>query len=223
MSKVLVIAPHLDDEALGCGGTIIKHSAAGDEVYVAFVAHRVYDHEYNDQKMQEELAHMEEAMKILGYKEYAYLAFPDERLNLQIREIIIELEKYLKNLKPEFVYSPFYQDNSLDHRAVADAVRIIMRPASANFVKRWMLYETASTTEQSPPLSGTVFHPNYYVDISGCMEKKLEATSCYEFETKEFPHPRSPEALKALAVKRGTEAGTGQAEAFMLMREIVKI
>jgi LmbE family N-acetylglucosaminyl deacetylase len=219
MNKVLVIAPHLDDEALGCGGAILKHAANGCDVHVAFIAHRVYDHKFDAEKMAVELSHMEKAKSILGYKEYAYFDMPDEELDKHVQKVIINLEEYVYNIKPDIIYSPFFQDNHQDHRAVAEAIRVVLRPAAATFVKRWLIYETPSSTEQTPPMPGAFFQPNSYIDIKDVLDKKLDAFRCYETESREYPHPRSLEAIKHLAAKRGIEAAMEYAEAFMLMRE----
>jgi LmbE family N-acetylglucosaminyl deacetylase len=162
---------------------------------------------------------MEKAKSILGYKEYAYFDMPDEELDKHVQKVIINLEEYVYNIKPDIIYSPFFQDNHQDHRAVAEAIRVVLRPAAATFVKRWLIYETPSSTEQTPPMPGAFFQPNSYIDIKDVLDKKLDAFRCYETESREYPHPRSLEAIKHLAAKRGIEAAMEYAEAFMLMRE----
>ena len=218
MNKILIIAPHLDDEVLGCGGIIAKHTVSGDEVYVAFIANRVYAHKYEPTRMKIELEHLKKAKDLLGYKDYVFFDLPDEKLYLYIQEIIINLEKYVDIIKPDIVYSPFIQDNNQDHRAVAEAVRVVLRPSYASFVKKWLMYETPSSTEQSPSIYGS-FKPNYYIDIENYLERKLDALDCYETESRNFPHPRSREALKCQAMKRGIEINCNLAEAFMIVRE----
>lgn len=219
-NKILIIAPHLDDEVLGCGGTISSHVCKGDIVHVLFVANRVYEHVFDAEKMRLEISHMEKAKLILGYQHYTCLDFPDEQLYLHLQGIIIGLERIISQFKPSIVYSPFYQDNNQDHRAVADAVRVALRPSAVSFVRRWLMYEIPSSTEQSPPLPGYAFQPNYYIDILPFLDAKLEALACYETEARPFPHPRSPEAIRNLATKRGSEVLLSVAEAFVLLREI---
>lgn len=219
--KVLIIAPHLDDEVLGCGGTIAKLAAEGNSVYVCFIAHRIYNHKYDKRKMTTELKHAEKAKNVLGYKEYCLLDLHDERLDQCIQDIIIPLEKYVYTLKPEIVYSPFINDNNQDHWAVAKAVQVVLRPLAATFVKRWMIYETPSSTEQTPSPGIMPFSPAGYVNIERYLNQKLKALAEYETESRTYPHPRSPEAIKALAMSRGVEAGIKLAEAFMFARETV--
>ena len=217
--KVLVIAPHMDDEVLGCGGTIARHVECGDNVFVCFVAHRVYNHQFNDERNEVEKKHANRAKEVLNYKESVFFGLNDERLDACIQDIVIPLEDYVSKIKPDIVYSPFYGDNNQDHRAVFDAVRIVIRPSAADFVKRFLVYEILSSTEQSPPLYKNAFLPNYYVDVSRYIDVKMEAFRCYETEKRIYPHPRSEEALKVQAQKRGIEIGFGYAEAFMVLRD----
>jgi LmbE family N-acetylglucosaminyl deacetylase len=216
---VLIIAPHLDDEVLGCGGVVARHVAEGDEVNVCFIAHRVYDHVYDEDKMKVEMEHALKAKEIMGYQGVHFLNLNDERLDTSIQDIIIPLEKYVNNLKPSVIYSPFCNDNNQDHQAVAKAVQVILRPVAAHFAQRWLMYETPSSTEQAPSVGVLGFQANVYCDISDYLDIKLKAIACYETETRPYPNPRSPEGLKALAMKRGMEASLNYAEGFMMVRE----
>ncbi len=218
--KVLVISPHMDDETLGMGATIAKHASNRDDVYVCFIAHRVYIREFDREKNQIEVNHALSAKKILGYKEARFLDLNDERLDASIQDILIPLEKFIEEVDPNLVYSNFYGDNHQDHRAVFQAVRVAIRPFADYAPKKWLLYETPSSTDQSPPVPSETFIPNFYVNVEDFLEKKLNACACYETEKRQFPHPRSPESLKALASKRGSEIGFKCAEAFMIMRDL---
>lgn len=217
--KVLIIAPHMDDEVLGCGGTIAKHVDNKDNVYVSFIAHRIYSHKFDKKKNEIEKKHAIKAKEILGYKGSIFFELNDERLDTAIQDIIIPLEKYVLKIKPEIVYCPFQKDNNQDHRAVFDAARVVLRPVATPFINNVYMYEVPSSTDQSPPLAENVFLPNYYADITKYIDKKIEAFKCYETEKRVYPHPRSKEALKVLAQKRGTEIGFKYAEAFMIIRE----
>lgn len=216
---VLVIAPHLDDEVLGCGGVITRHVAQGDKVHVCFVAHRVYDHVYDAEKMEIEKEHALKAKEIIGYHDLHFLGLNDERLDACIQDIIIPLEEYITQIKPQIVYSPFCNDNNQDHQAVAKAVQVVLRPVAIPFIERWLMFETPSSTEQAPSVGILGFQPNVYYDIGGYLDMKLKALSCYETEARSYPNPRSPEGIKALAMKRGMECGLGYAEGFVMARE----
>jgi len=219
LNKVLVVAPHLDDEVLGCGGAIVAHVERGDMVHTCFVAHRVYDHVYDEVRMEAQRKNAAQAAVELGYDKMSFLDLPDERLDESLQRIIIPLEEYARQVNPDVVYSPFGGDNNQDHRAVARAMQVVMRPMGPVKAKRWLLYEVPSSTEWAPNVGGPMFRPTVYLDVKGTLHKKSEALRCYEDECRPYPNPRSPEGLKALAMKRGMEAGMEYAEAFMLARE----
>ena len=216
--NILVVAPHMDDEVLGVGGTIAKHKASGDRVWVIFAANRVYNHQYDEEKNLLEKTHAMEAKSILGYDEAVFLNLNDERLDVAVQDILIPLEEHITEIIPEAIYVPFYGDNHQDHRAVFDAVRVAVRPLAADFIKGIYMYDVPSSTEQSPPLPSSAFLPNHYVNTTDFIDKKIAALLCYQTEKRVYPHPRSPEAVRVLAQKRGIEVGFGLAEGFMILR-----
>lgn len=218
--KVMVIAPHMDDEVLGMGGTIAKHVANGDEVHVCFVAHRVYEHKYDEEKNRAEIECALKAKEILGYKEAKFFNLNDERLDACIQDVLIPLEAYLNEIKPEVVYINHGGDNHQDHKAVFQAGMVALRPFVNTGIKRVLCYEAPSSTEQSPPLSELAFLPNFYVNIEKYLKTKIDALHCYQREKREFPHPRSDKAVEVLAMKRGSEVGLKAAEAFMVIKEL---
>lgn len=219
MNNVLIIAPHMDDEVLGCGGIIAKHKDNGDSVSVIFIAHRVYNHCFDEQRDNIEKSHATKAKDVLGYDDAIFLDLPDERLDTAVQDIIIPLEKNIDIIKPSIVYIPFSGDNNQDHRAVYNASRVVLRPSATPFVNSVYMYEAPSSTDQSPPLPENMFYPNYYVNISSYIGLKITALNCYETEKRDFPHPRSEKGLRVLAQKRGMEIGFEYAEAFMILRE----
>ena len=217
--KVLVVSPHMDDEVLGVGGTIAKHVENGDEVYVCFVAHRIYNHKYNKIASDKEMENALEAKKVLGYRDAKFLNLNDERLDLCLQDILIPLEGYVSEINPEFVYINHGGDNHQDHKAVFRAAMVAIRPAVAKGIKKVLVYESPSSTEQSPPIPEYAFLPNFYVNIEKYINKKIQALKCYERESRKFPHPRSLEGVEVLAKKRGVEIGFSTSEAFVILRE----
>jgi len=217
--RILVISPHMDDEVLGVGGTIARHVSEGDDVYVCFIAHRIYDHKYDEAKNKFEVECALKAKKLLGYKEAEFFNLNDERLDACVQDIIIPIENYVKKVDPEIVYVPHRGDNNQDHRAVFEAAMIVLRPSANRNIKRILCYEVSSSTEQSPPFEESAFLPNFYANIEEHLRTKIEALRCYKTEKRGFPHPRSDKGIEILAMKRGIEAGFKAAEAFVLVRE----
>lgn len=219
--NILIIAPHMDDEVLGCGGVIAKHTADGDNVSVCVIANRAYGHKYDSELINKQKTHALAAKAILGYKDLTFLDLPDEQLDSKTLDVLVPLESYIKVIKPEVVYMNHRGDSNQDHKAVFKAAVIACRSFGIESIKKILCYEVLSSTEQSPALPETMFMPNYYIDISRYIDKKKKALECYTDELRSFPHPRSIEGIEILAKKRGMEIGYKYAEAFCLIRQKV--
>jgi len=218
--RVLVIAPHMDDEVLGPGATIARHVAGGDEVTVVVVANRAYGHEYDPELTSREKRSCSAAQGHLGYQNLINLELPDEKLDAQQIDIIIPIENVLNKASPEVVYIPHRGDYHQDHRAIADAMHVICRPYAETRVDIIRVYETTSSTGYAPSQSDWPFLPNWYVDVSKTLDRKIAAMACYEEEGRAYPHPRSPEGIQIHAQSRGMEVGLDAAEAFVSLRNV---
>ncbi|MDA0798819.1 MAG: PIG-L family deacetylase [Chloroflexi bacterium] len=219
--NVLVIAPHMDDEVLGCGGTIARHVDAGDDVHVSVVCNRAYDQTYDTIAIDAEKRCADEARLVLGYQGLRFLDLPDEKLYAHLQEAIMAIEQAVADVQPEIVYTSFGGDLHQDHRTVAHAVSIVLRASAAPSVRRALAFEVPSGTDQALAGGGETFAPNVFVDIASQLDRKISGMQAYAREMRAFPHPRSLEMLTAKARSRGAQAGLAAAEAFVLLREIV--
>ena len=217
--RVLIIAAHMDDEVLGTGATIAKHVKAGDDVTVCVVCKRAYDHKFDPAINQEEKTATRRAAQILGYNKVEFLDLRDELLDERVLDVIVPLEECITRIRPDVVYTHHRGDSNQDHRAVLQASLIACRPISNHKVKKLLCYEVPSSTDIAPAFPEYAFQPNYWVDVAGFVDRKIEAMKAYVREMKEFPHPRSAKGIEVLAQKRGMEIGFGAAEAFMLVRD----
>lgn len=218
MSKILVIAPHPDDEVLGCGGTIAKHTARGDSSWLCVVT-KAYTPQWSKEFLKNRPEEIKKANKILGIKETFFLDYPSLRLDtIPQKELNDAIFKVLKQVLPDILYIPHKGDLNKDHRLVFEASLVATRPIISN-TKKILTYETLSGTEWGQAIEP--FIPNVYENISKTLKKKLEAIKAYKSELKTPPHPRSLEIIQALAKKRGSEVGMEFAEAFALVREII--
>lgn len=217
--KVLVVAPHPDDEVLGCGGTIIKHVKSGDEVYLCVVT-KSYTPDWTENYIKKEMEELGGSSKVLGIKETFLLDLPAVKLDLLGQKKINDsLFDVFEKIRPECLYIPFYGDINKDHRCISEAALVAARPRPEQYIKKIIAYEVPSSTEWGA-LAGNYFKPNLYSDISSVFEKKKESMSCYKTQLKDYPHPRSLDGIEILAKKRGMEAGLKYAESFILLREI---
>lgn len=219
--KVLVIAPHPDDEVLGCGGTILKHKYNSDDVIVCIVSVRnqplftedMHVEQFIEVKKAHEVLEVDESI-VLDFDSVMLDKVPHYKLNESLANIV-------NKVKPDIVYIPFVGDIHLDHQLVAKSALVACRPISKHVINRILMYETQSETEWNFPKSENIFIPNVYEDITDFIEKKLDAMNQYKDQKKEFPHPRSNEKIKALAAMRGGVVSINYAEAFMLVRDII--
>jgi len=210
----------MDDEVLGCGGTIVRHVQAGDAVTVCIVANRAYDHVYDDAKIAREKDACHAAKAVLGYGELTFLDLPDERLDHRQIDLIVPIETVVGKSRPDIVYVPHRGDLNQDHRAVFEAARVACRPHAAHRVRSVRAFEVPSSTDQVTMVSEWPFAPTLYVDITSALDEKIKAMRCYQVESRPFPNPRSPQGLTAHARKRGMEVAVVAAEAFMVLRDL---
>jgi len=215
--KILVFAPHNDDEVLGVGGTIAKLASQGNEVFVCEVTSWL-DHpeETNELKKQAIEAH-----NILGVKESFFLDLPV--VHLKETATHIKNKKFcdiVNEVKPEIAFIPHIGDMHVDHAETAMAAMVALRPLENSQLKHIYTYETLSETEWNLPNVVNGFIPNVWCDVTDTYEKKVEAMKCFTGQLRAFPHPRSIEAIEALSKLRGSTIGVNYAEAFMLTREV---
>jgi LmbE family N-acetylglucosaminyl deacetylase len=219
--RVLVVAAHPDDEALGCGGTMARHALAGDSVDVVFMADGVFSRTTAGLDARRDSAL--KACGILGASAPTFFEFPDQKLEtVGFLEIVQAIEPIIARLQPTVIYTHHGGDLNLDHRIVHQAVMTAMRPMPASTYRAIYAFEVASSTEWASSAIGEAFRPDHFVDINATIDRKFEALQAYAQEMRDFPHARSYEALQALAVVRGAGVGIPSAEAFVTLRSIVR-
>lgn len=222
MNKVLVIAVHPDDETLGCGGTILKHKAQGDEVYWLVVTGPIKgDHPaFTDEFIAKRDALVDKVSETYGFNETIKMNLPTQKLHaLDLKDIIVNMSDVIKRIQPDTIYMMYNNDVHSDHRVAFDAAYSCTKSFRYPFIKRILMIEALSETEFAPAIPGTSFCPNVFVDITPFIDKKLEIMSLYDTEMMPEPYPRSLSSIKALARVRGSRAGVKYAEAFQLLYE----
>lgn len=224
MKKILVIAPHADDEVLGCGATMAKACANGDEVYVLICtnasvgAPELFDVDSISQVRSEAVT----AHKLLGVKDTFFLEFPAPVLDQYPRyKMSNEMVEIIKKTGVDTVYVPHRGDCHKDHAIIHDCAMVACRPLTNCAVKHIYAYETLSETEWGEPISAEFFVPVKYntFDVEE-FQKKLDAMSCFKSQLYSFPGSRSLEAIEALAKYRGCTVSAVRAEAFEVLRDI---
>ncbi|AAZ18520.1 putative LmbE-like protein [Psychrobacter arcticus 273-4] len=221
MSKIiLVVAAHTDDEAMGCGGTIARHIAEGDEVHLLFMTDGVGSREVLAEEVIDRSSAAQQAAKILGVSSFTNLSFPDNRMDsVALLDIVKEVEVKISEIKPEIIYTHHIGDLNIDHQVTHKAVMTACRPQPGFSVKTIYAFEVLSSTEWQTSNSA-LFIPNVFIDITDYLPVKMDASKAYYNEMREVPHSRSLQHIELLARHRGYTVGVHAAEAFMLVREI---
>jgi LmbE family N-acetylglucosaminyl deacetylase len=223
MSKVIIISAHPDDETLGAGGTILKHKQNGDEVNWLIVTNVFESEGFSKERVMSRKQEIEEVSKSYSFNKVYNLGYPTMKLNdTLLLNLVNKISQIFQELQPEIIYVMNRSDAHSDHRIVFDAVMSCTKSFRYPYVKKVLMYECLSETEFAPILPEKVFQPNYFVDISEFLNKKIAIMKIFDSELGEHPFPRSIKNIEALATYRGATIGVNHAEAFQLIKFIDK-
>jgi len=218
--KILIVAPHPDDEILGVGGTMAKLTSQGHEVNVLVVSGHLPPL-YKRESYEKTLIEAYQALTILGVSNSKFLEIPATMIgDIPVNELNDMVLQVVNDIKPHMVFCP-YPDRHIDHRLIFDSVMVATRRIGVGKeIEIIAAYETLSETHWNAPYIEPNFTPNWVIDITDYIEDKLKALKCYKSQISEFPSPRSIEAVEALAKFRGTQAGFGYGEGMHIIRKI---
>lgn len=228
---LLIIAPHPDDEVLGCGGLIKQIKDKGGKVYVLFLTVGDTD-DYRKEGMSsgsERMSEIDNVAKFMKYNDYR-IAFPGNKYHLRLDQIAqLDLMKELENgplslnkIQPTIVATPYLSDYNQDHRAATMALFGATRPAPHDQkpLQRVILgYESVPTAGWWDSSASKM---NLYLHLSGEeLKAKMKGLELYSSQVRTGNHPRALASIKKLAAMRGIESGVDAAEAFYCYRIIV--
>ena len=212
MSKIIIISAHPDDETLGAGGTILKHKKNGDEVHWLIVTDVFESEGFSNERVMSRKQEIENVSKLYSFNNVYNLGYPTMKLNDTVLfELVNTISLIFQELQPETIYVMNRSDAHSDHRIVFDAVLSCTKSFRYPYVKKVLMYECLSETEFAPILPERVFQPNYFVDISNFLDKKIEIMKIFDSELGEHPFPRSIKNIEALATYRGATVGVNYA------------
>ena len=210
--KILIIAAHPDDEALGCGGTIIKLKEKC-EIFTIFMTDGVSSRKSNKKKKERKIRReaCTKLFKFLKIKKPIFLNLPDNQLDkVPLLKIVKKIEKYLYKINPDEVFTHYENCLNIDHKITFQATITACRPIKKLNIQKILSFEIPSSTDWS--LSKKTFNPNYFINITNQISKKINALKYYKMELREDPHSRSLNSIKALAKIRGASCGVMFAE-----------
>ncbi len=220
--RILVVAAHPDDETLGCGGALAKFADAGARCMILLLGGGLAARGVTDRgelsRIRRDAA---SAGAVLGAERVEVLDFPDNAMDAApLLHIVQAVEAAIATFEPDTVITHHAGDLNIDHGLACRAVVTATRPFAGVCVREVWAFEVLSASEWGFGATGERFTPQIFVDVSGTLERKLQALRCYPSEMGAFPHPRSEEAVAALARRRGAQSGFQAAEAFQLIRAL---
>lgn len=225
-NRVLVVAAHPDDEVLGCGATIARLAREGAEVHIAILGEGVtsrYEKEERPDRHLLESLHgaSRRVATLLGAKDLSLHNLPDNKFDtVPLLDVVKIIEEIIREVRPRTVYTHHGGDLNVDHAITARAVLTATRPVAGCPVRELLAFEVPSSTEWAFQQIEPAFRADVFMDVQATIEAKIKAMELYEGETRPFPHPRSAEALRAIARRWGSVVGAEYAEAFSLVRSI---
>lgn len=228
MSTILIVAAHPDDEILGCGGTIARRTAEGDEVHVLILAEGITSRGLEQDRQRQAPAvqilreQAQKAHALLGTSTLNFHDFPDNRMDsVDLIDVIKVVEHHISNVKPHIIYCHHSGDLNIDHRIVFQAVVTATRPIPGQTVNTVLAFEVPSSSEWNFGEIQGAFTPNHFVDITATLKTKKSAMAVYKGELRPWPHPRSLNAIEHTARTHGSAIGREAVERFQVVRNIV--
>lgn len=219
MKKILVLSPHQDDETLGCCGTLLKHQSLKEKIFCMNFTEMKANTNYTSAQIKTRRKEIEKIKKLYKFDQYINLGYPTRYLDsIPFNEILERTVKEVNKIKPSVIYIPHSGDIHTDHKIVNRIGSNFTKSFRFKYVKKILAYETISETNFNFSRN-KIFNPNIFINISKFINKKITILKNYKSEINRHPHPRSEQAIKSLAILRGSQSGYEFAEAFELIKE----
>lgn len=220
--NIIIIAPHPDDETLGCGGTILRYLEQKQNLFWVIITKVKINNAYDKYFVKKRKDQIKKVKKEYNFKKIFQLNIEPSAINKSNSlQIIKKIKKIFNEVKPNIIFSPYENDVHTDHQILSTAIQSNIKWFRQSNLNEVFLYETLSETNFNR-FSKDTFRPNTYINISKFINKKMSIMKIYKSEIKKHPFPRSLKAIKSLAVLRGSESGFNAAEAFISIYKSIK-
>jgi LmbE family N-acetylglucosaminyl deacetylase len=227
--KIMLVVAHPDDELLGLGASMnLLINSYTVQTHVVILGEGITsrsdsrDTEVWTNELKKHKANILAAQKEIGYQGVSIYDFPDNRFDsVALLDIVKVVEKEKALFNPAVIFTHHGGDLNIDHQRTFEAVMTACRPMEDQETETIITFETPSGTEWQSSTDPRSFKPNLFFGVSEKnIDAKIAGMEQYEFEKRQYPHPRSPEALKVQAKRWGIAIGKKYAEAFQLIRSI---
>ncbi len=220
MAKILIVSAHADDEIFGMGGTLLKLSKNEDYDISWLILSKIWEPKWSAKEIASRDIAIKKINELIGFESIHHWDYEDNKLDTySINELQDRLILLIDQIKPEIIYTPSVWDFNHDHRIACELIEMSTKSYYSSSIKEIIAYEIPSSTDHSFS-SIRKFTPNLYHDITSTIDDKLKALELFESELKLFPHPRSKDYVKSLAMVRGGESGVKFAEAFHILKSL---
>ena len=217
--KVMVISPHPDDETLGCGATLLKHKKNRDKIYWLNVTKADINSGYSATFIKKRDQEIKKVCKSYRFDGYFNSNFPTKFLDqIPTSDLIDSINIFINKIKPEKIFIPSNSDVHSDHKIIYSVCQNFTKSFRYPFIKKILSYETISETNFNFTKKN-YFNPNVFENVTFFLNKKISIMKIYKSELKKHPFPRSIDAIKSLAILRGSQANFKYAEGFELIKE----
>ncbi len=223
MKRILVFAVHPDDETLGAGGTLLKLKADGAEIFWAIMTSMSSDLGFSEEKMASRKREIAIVHDSYGFSQRYEMNYPTTKMDIEpLSSITTKIGEIVKDCNPDTVIIPHKFDAHSDHNIAHKALSALSKTFRYPNIQNVWAMEVLSESNFGLYSSQESFFPNTFVNISRFLEKKVEIMSVYENEILKHPFPRSEDAIRALAILRGSESGVHCAEAFYSIKTLIR-
>ncbi len=219
--KILVFAPHPDDETLGCSGFLLNLKKSGNEINWLLFTEINEKYGWNKNQVIRKNEQILKVMNKYRFRNLYELGYKPSSLDkISNSELVGKVKQILGSLKPDIILIPHHADIHTDHQVAHKVILSASKNFRNKYIKTIISYETLSETEFASPRKENMFLPNFYVDITKHLKEKLEIMEIYKQELMKEPYPRSKSSIRAQARLRGSRIGVKYAEAFSVLLDI---
>lgn len=219
MNRIMVVSPHPDDETLGAGGTLLKLREQKKDLFWLNITNMKTEYSYDLEKVKRRNAEIDEVKMRYGFDDFVNLELEPAGLEkYHFSDVYDYIAEFLMKNRPDTLILPYEHDSHSDHAMVFRWLYPFTKSFRYPFIKKVLIMEIVSETEFSS--LEYAFKPNFFVDISEFIEKKIEIMNIYKSEMGGEIFPRSERNIRSLAGFRGCIAGSSYAEGFRVLKYI---
>ena len=215
--RIVVVAPHADDEVIGCGGMILKEIDEGSSISWVLMTGVSADTGYSSEFTEQRANQIQSIKDFFGIQQFFNLGYKMTSLEMLDKADVIEkLANIIKKLQPTDLFVPYPGDAHSDHNFTFKCTKAFIKPFRYEYLKEYIAMKPFLKQIRISHLT-LIILPNSFVNISQYIDRKIKAALIYETEFKAHPFPRSVENIRALALHRGASSNYNYAEAFMML------